>query len=208
MKKILIIMGSPRKGGNTDLLVRKLAEGAASNGAQVDTISLAGLNIRECDGCHVCWKPSPIFSGIDNESHQVSSDAISKKNRAGCCKKDDMLGLYDKISESDAIVFGTPVYWFGPTALMKAFIDRFVYFNCPENRAKIKGKAAATIIPFEDDDLDTARPLVELFEKSFDYLEMRLVGSVVVGGVGEKGDILKKPDRLNEAFELGKRLAD
>jgi multimeric flavodoxin WrbA len=91
---------------------------------------------------------------------------------------------------------------------MKAFIDRFVYFNCPENRAKIKGKAAATIIPFEDDDLDTARPLVELFKKSFDYLEMRLVGSVVAGGVGEKGDILKKPDRLNEAYELGKRLAD
>jgi multimeric flavodoxin WrbA len=184
MKKILVVMGSPRKGGNTDLLVRKLAEGAASKGAKVDMVSLAGLNIRECDGCHVCWKGK------------------------SCCKKDDMLGLYEKIIESDAIVFGTPVYWFGPTALMKAFIDRFVYFNCPENRVKIKDKAVATIIPFEDDDLDTARPLVELFEKSFDYLEMRLVGSVVVGGVGGKGDILKKPDRLNEAYELGKRLAD
>jgi multimeric flavodoxin WrbA len=183
MKKILAVVGSPRKGGNTDLLVRKLAEGAASKGAQVDTIFLAGLNIRECDGCHACWKGK------------------------SCCKKDDMLDLYQKISESDAIVFGTPVYWFGPTALMKAFIDRFVYFNCPENRAKIKGKDAATIIPFEDDNLDTARPLVELFEKSFEYLEMRLAGSVVVGGVGEKGDILKKPDRLNDAYELGIRLA-
>jgi multimeric flavodoxin WrbA len=184
MKKILAVMGSPRKGGNTDLLIRKLAEGAKSKGAQVDTIQLAGLDIRECDGCHVCWKGKP------------------------CCKRDDMLDLYQKISESDVIVFGTPVYWFGPTAIMKAFIDRFVYFNCPENRAKIKGKAAVTIIPFEDDDLDTVRPLVELFEKSFDYLEMRLVGSVIAGGVGEKGDILKKPDRLNEAYELGNRLAD
>ena len=184
MKKILLVMGSPRKGGNTDLLLRKLAEGAALKGAKVEMVSLAGLNIRECDGCHACWKGKH------------------------CCKKDDMLGLYEKIIESDAIVFGTPVYWFGPTALMKAFIDRFVYFNCPENRKKIKGKAAATIIPFEDEAIDTARPLVELFEKSFEYLEMRLVGSVVAGGVGEKGDILKKPDRLNEAYELGKRLAD
>ncbi|MGD0573080.1 MAG: flavodoxin family protein [Sedimentisphaerales bacterium] len=184
MKKILAVVGSPRKGGNTDLLVQKLAEGAVSKGAQVDTILLADLNIRECDGCHVCWKGK------------------------SCCTRDDMLGLYQKISESDAIVFGTPVYWFGPTAIMKAFIDRFVYFNCPENRVKIKGKAAATIIPFEDDDLETARPLVELFGKSFEYLEMRLVGSVIAGGVGKKGDILKKPDRLNEAYELGKRLAD
>jgi multimeric flavodoxin WrbA len=184
IKKVLAVVGSPRKGGNTDLLVRKLAEGAASKGARVDTVFLADLKIRECDGCHVCWKGKP------------------------CCKRDDMLGLYQKISESDAIVFGTPVYWFGPTAILKAFIDRFVYFNCPENKVKIKGKDAVTIIPFEDDDLDTARPLVELFEKSFEYLEMRLVGSVVVGGVGEKGDILKKPDRLNEAYELGKRLAD
>jgi multimeric flavodoxin WrbA len=184
MKRILAVIGSPRKGGNTELLVRKLAEGATSKGAQVDTIMLADLDIYECDGCHVCWKGKP------------------------CCKRDHMLDLYQKISDSDVIVFGTPVYWFGPTAIMKAFIDRFVYFNCPENRAKIKGKAAVTIIPFEDDDLDTARPLVELFEKSFEYLEMRLVGSVVVGGVGEKGDILKKPDRLKEAYELGKRLAD
>jgi multimeric flavodoxin WrbA len=184
MKKILAVMGSPRKGGNTELLVGKLAEGALSKGAKVHTIRLADMEIRECDGCHVCW------------------------NGKNCCKKDDMLGLYEKISESDVIVFGTPVYWFGPTALMKLFIDRFVYFNCPENRAKIKGKAAAMIIPFEDKSIDTVRPLVELFEKSFKYLEMSLVGSVIVGGVGEKGDILKKPDRLNDACELGKRLAD
>ncbi len=183
-KKILAIMGSPRKGGNTDLLLQKLTEGAISNGAKVYTIFLADLKIRECDGCHACWK-----------GHN-------------CCKKDDMLGLYEKIADSDAIVFGTPVYWFGPTALMKAFIDRFVYFNCPENRTKIKGKAAAAVIPFEDDDPDTVKPLVMLFEKSFEYLELRLIGSVIAAGVGEKGDILKKPDRLNEAFELGRRLAE
>jgi multimeric flavodoxin WrbA len=59
-----------------------------------------------------------------------------------------MLAIYPKIIEADVIIFGTPVYWYGPTALMKAFIDRFVYFNCPENRAK-SGKAAN--IPFEDD---------------------------------------------------------
>ena len=183
MKKILAVVGSPRKGGNTDLLVQKMAEGAVSKGARVDTLWLGKLNIRECDGCHVCW--------------------MGKH----CSKNDDMLDIYPKITESDAIIFGTPVYWYAPTALMKAFIDRFVYFNCPQTRAKIRGKSAALVIPFEEENPDTAKPVVEFFEKCLGYLEMNLVGSIVVGGAGEKGDVLKKPDRLQEAFEMGIRLA-
>jgi multimeric flavodoxin WrbA len=118
-----------------------------------------------------------------------------------------MLGLYDKIIESDVIVFATPVYWYGPTALMKLFIDRLVYFNCPENRAKIKGKQTALIIPFEDENLDTAKPLIEFFGNCLKYLELTIAGSIIVGGVGEKGDVLKKPLRLEEAYKLGRRLA-
>jgi hypothetical protein len=90
---------------------------------------------------------------------------------------------------------------------MKCFIDRFVFFNCPDNRAKIRGKSVALAIPFEEEDPDTARPVVEFFEKSLTYLEMKLVDSIVVGGVGKKGDILKKPDRLVEAYAMGSRLA-
>jgi len=184
MKKILAVIGSPRRGGNTDILVHKITEGATSKTAQVETLWLAKLNIRECDGCLLCWKGKP------------------------CNKHDDMLGLYPKIIESDAIIFGTPVYWYGPTALMKCFIDRFVYFNCPENRAKIRGKKAVLAIPLEEENPDTVRPVVEFFEKSLRYLEMNLVGAIIAGGVGAKGDVLKKPDRLNEAYELGERLAD
>jgi multimeric flavodoxin WrbA len=183
MKKILAVIGSPRKGGNTDILVQKMVEGAGSKGSQIETLYLGGLNIRECDGCHVCWKGKP------------------------CSKHDDMLDIYRKIIESDAIIFGTPVYWYGPTALMKAFIDRFVYFNCPQTRAKIRGKSAALAIPFEEDNPETARPVVEFFEKCLSYLEINLVGSIIAGGVSDKGDILKKPDRLTEAYELGRRLA-
>lgn len=165
------------------MLVQKIAEGAGSKGAKVDTLFLGKLNIRECDGCHVCWKGKP------------------------CSKHDDMLEIYAKITESDAIIFGTPVYWYGPTALMKAFIDRFVYFNCPENRAKVRGKSAALAIPFEEENPDTARGVVEFFEKSLKYLEINLAAAIIAGGVSDKGDILKKPDKLNEAYGLGQRLA-
>jgi len=183
MKKILAVVGSPRKNGNTHILVRKIADGVKARGAPVEELFLADLNIKECDGCHRCWK-----------------DGL-------CNKKDDMCGIYPKIAESDAIIFGTPVYWYGPTGLMKLFIDRFVYFNCPANKNKIKGKSAVIAIPFEEESRQTARPVVEFFKKSLAYLEMRLVGKILVPGVSEKGDVLRKPDCLAKAYKLGQSLA-
>ncbi len=181
--KVLGVVGSPRKNGNTHILVSRILEGAEKEGAEVESIFLSDLNIRECNGCHACWKGKE------------------------CSKHDDMNSIYPKIVESDVIVYGTPVYWYGPTALMKAFIDRFVYFNCPENRAKIRGKSAVIAIPYEEDNPETVVPLEMLFEKSFRYLEMKLVGKIIVPGVGSKGEVLKKRDRLNDAFELGRKLA-
>jgi multimeric flavodoxin WrbA len=183
MKKILGVVGSPRKKGNTDILVAGVLEGARKEGAKTEVIFLNDLHIAECDGCHVYWKAKP------------------------CKKKDDMNDLYPKISESDVIIFGTPVYWYGPTDLLKGFIDRFVYFNCPESRLKIKGKDAALVVPFEEENPDTATPLVTFFERSLNYLEMNIVGKVIAPGVTLKGEILKKDDRIKEAFELGRRLA-
>jgi len=183
MKKVLGIIGSPRRQGNTHILVSKILEGAEAAGAQTQTIFLNDITIRECDGCHACWKGKP------------------------CSKRDDMNDLYSVIAENDVIVFGTPVYWYGPTALMKAFIDRWVYFNCPQNRPKIRNKSAILAVPFEEDNPATADATVAMFEKSFEYLEMRLAGQAIVPGVGEKGDILAKVDKLNEGFELGRKIA-
>jgi multimeric flavodoxin WrbA len=182
MKKILGIIGSPRKKGNTHLLVEKVLEGAHDEGASTDTVFLGDLTIRECDGCHVCWKAKP------------------------CSKKDDMIGIYEKIGRSDIIVFGTPVYWYGPTALMKGLIDRFVYYNCPENRKLIQGKSAALVIPFEEEDRQTVAPLLTFFEKCFSYLEMPLSGSVVVPGVTLRGEVAKQAGVMEEAYNLGKKL--
>jgi hypothetical protein len=89
---------------------------------------------------------------------------------------------------------------------MKAFIDRFVYFNCPENRAKIRSHAVGLAIPLEEDNPDTAAPVVDFFRRCVEYLEMRLVGSVIAHGVGDKGDILKRPEKLEEARLFGRSL--
>ena len=182
MKKILGVVGSPRRNGNTHILVSRILDGASKAGARTEILFLDDLHINECDGCHACWEGQE------------------------CSKHDDMNMLYHKIIESDVIIFGTPIYWYGPTALMKAFIDRFVYFNSPENRAKIKGKSAVVAVPFEEETPETAALTVAMFEKSFRYLEMNLAGSVIVPGVGRKGEILKKADKLVEGYELGRKL--
>jgi multimeric flavodoxin WrbA len=183
MKTTLGIMGSPRRNGNTHILLSKILEGAEAEGAKGDILFLDDLAIQECNGCHACWEGKE------------------------CSKDDDMNRIYPRIIKSDGIVFGTPVYWYGPTALMKCFIDRFVYFNCPENREKIRTKPVALAIPFEEEDPETAALLKAFFEKSLGYLEMSLIGTILVPGVTRKGEIIKKREKLQEAYELGKKLA-
>ena len=183
MKKILAVMGSPRKKGNTHILVSKILEGAKSEGAGGEILFLDDLTIRECDGCHRCWKGKE------------------------CNKDDDMNGIYPRIMQSAGIVFGTPVYWYGPTALMKGFIDRFVYFNCAENRAHIRGKPAVLAVPCEEEDPSAADLVKAFFKKSLQYLEMNLIGTIIVPGVTRKGEIIKKQGPLEEAYNLGIKLA-
>ncbi|MDR7866682.1 MAG: flavodoxin family protein [Sporomusaceae bacterium] len=183
MKRILGIVGSPRRGGNTDLLVARVLDGARSAGASAETVYLGSLTVKECDGCHACWQ------GYE------------------CSKRDDMNELYRAINAADAFVLGTPVYWYGPTALMKGVVDRFVYYNCDRNRGGVSGKRAVVVVPYEEDDPATAAPVVDFFARSLRYLEMELAGTVVVGGMARKGQVMEREDALQAATELGRKLA-
>ena len=184
MKKILGIIGSPRRSGNTDVMVSHILGGARDNGAATERILLSELRISECDGCHACWKGKHV-----------------------CSKADDMKDLYQKIIEADAIVFGTPIYWYGPTAIMKCFIDRFVYFNCPANRLKIRNKVAVIAVPFEDRTYETSDLVVDFFTKSLNYLEMRLIDNILVPGVTKRGEVRTKKRVMSKCYELGRRLS-
>jgi multimeric flavodoxin WrbA len=181
-RTVLGIVGSPRRDGNTHVLVRRALRAAESVGATVVELFLADLTIRECDGCHACWR-----------GH-------------ACTKQDDMPGVFESIAACDAIVFGTPVYWYGPTGLMKMALDRFVYFNCPANRTKIARKQAALVVPFEEHDFSTAGPLVDMFEKSFHYLQLVTAGVLLAPGVGRKGEAARMPAIMQQAEELGRKL--
>lgn len=183
MTRILAIQGSPRKGGNTQIMLETVLAGARDASAETTLVALADRDIGECTGCSACWQGRP------------------------CPLDDDMNHLYDAIAETDALVLGTPVYWYGPTALLKAFLDRLVYFNCPENRPKIRGKAVAAVIPYEETGPEAAEPLVRMFELSFAYLELVPAGMVIAPGIGSRGAVREHPDILERCRALGRGLA-
>jgi multimeric flavodoxin WrbA len=106
--KILGLSCSPRKNGNTMLLLGEALSGARQEGAEIELYSVADKDIKPCDGCRACAKTGE------------------------CPIKDDMQALYGKLLEADGIIFGTPVYFYGMTAQAKAVIDRTIAFSRPE----------------------------------------------------------------------------
>ena len=117
--KVIGIVSSPRKGGNTEILVRQALKAAREAGAETELVSVAKMNISPCDGCGAC-----------------------EKN--GICKiKDDMQVIYQQLESADGIVFGTPVYFMNVTAQAKAIIDRTYAFL---HARKLRGKVAAGIV--------------------------------------------------------------
>jgi multimeric flavodoxin WrbA len=182
--KVLAILGSPRPGGNTDVLATQLLEGAAEAGAETQAVALRRLNIQPCSACERCWD--------DGQP---------------CRFDDDMAPLYDAIAAAQVLVFVTPVYWYAPTAIMKAFMDRLVPFNRPQGRPAVAGKQGVLVTACEEETAQAAAPLVHMFELSFAYLGMTFADRLVVTGTGPKGAVLDNGDALERARAIGRRLA-
>ena len=176
--KILGLVGSPRKGGNTDLLVSAVLYGAGSSGNEIEKLFLYDYEISPCVDCRGCKK----------RNHQ-------------CTFKDGMNLLYPKLEEADVIVFGTPLYWYGPTAKMKLMIDRLRPYAAS---GKLKGKKAVLAVPSEEGP-NACRNLIEVFDLSFKYLGIDLAGKILATA-SEKGEVKNQPKTLDEAFQLGKQL--
>jgi len=117
--KILGVVCSPRKAGNTEILVTATLQAAADAGAETELVLIAGKKITPCDGCNACLKK-------------------------GICKiKDDMQTISEQMEKADGIVFGTPVYFCNVTAQAKAIIDRT--YPLAFHR-KLRGKVAGAAV--------------------------------------------------------------
>ena len=102
MSRILVLSGSPRRGGNTDALVDAFAEGARRQENEVEVILVCDHDIHPCIGCNTC------FSREGNR----------------CFRDDDMTLVYEKLNAADVLILASPVYFYGISAQLKAVVDR------------------------------------------------------------------------------------
>lgn len=176
--KILALIGSPRIGSNTDILVDRILQGAQSSGHKVEKIYLYDYEIMPCLDCHRC-----------------------KRDDFTCHLADGMSEIYTRLEEADLIVFGTPVYWYGPTAKMKLLIDRMRPFIASR---KMKGKRGVVVTPSEEGE-SCCGPLMEMFRMSFKYLGMTYSGSILAKAY-ERGESRNNEEDLKRAYEIGASL--
>ena len=177
-KKVLILSGSPRKGGNSDLLCDEFLRGAQESGNQVEKVFLRSKKVAPCNACYYC------------------------KNSGGkCAIPDDMAETLDKMQAADVIVMASPVYFYSIGAQMKAVIDRSVarWTNIPNKEFYYIMTAA--------EDSDTVMDCtLECFRGFAACLDGAQEKGVIYGkGVYEAGAIKGLP-AMREAYEMGKQV--
>jgi multimeric flavodoxin WrbA len=183
--KVLILLGSPRRRGNSAMLAGAIAAGAKAAGAAVETHYLHGLSIAPCKACMACRKP----------------------RSKGCSIDDDMQPIYRKMLEADAWVLASPVYWFTMSAQLKLWMDRC--FALPAyGKDPFAGKRIALALayggedPFDSGCVNALRT----FQDAYRYAGAEIVG-MVYGSAMAAGDIKANRALMKEARELGRKLA-
>ena len=186
MTKVIVILGSPRRNGNSATLAEQVVAGAKKAGATVDTYFIHGMDIKACDACDIC-----------RESME-----------AECVINDDMQELYPKLRQADALVIASPIYWFTVSTQTKLFMDR-CYALGDEEEYAMKGKRIGIVLTYGDSDPFNSGAVnaIRTFQDAYRYVGADMVG-MVYGSASEPGEIAANHDLMNEAFELGKRLVE
>jgi len=174
MSNIVILVGSMRKGGSTDLLARRFAEGASEHNS-VEIISVADNKVAPCIGCNTC------FTREGNT----------------CCNR-DMDAIYEKLRCADVLVIASPVYFYGISAKLKAIIDRL---HTPMRNSFAIRKMALLLVGAASLP-NLFDPILLQYQMILDFFHLQDCGKVLVHGVKDKGDIIGHP-ALDEAYRLG-----
>ncbi len=176
-KKVLVFSGSPRKGGNSDMLCDQLVKGAQEAGHEVEKISLREQKINYCTGCGVC-----------NQTHQ-------------CVQQDSMAAILAKMVTADVFVMASPVYFYSIDAQMKTLIDRVV-----PRYTELTGKEMYYIITAADTNISMMQRAIECFRGFAQCLPGAQEKGIVYGvGAWQKGAIQKTP-AMQQAYEMGKNI--
>ncbi len=173
-KKVLILSGSPRRGGNSDTLCDQFAKGAIDAGHKVEKIRVAEKNIGYCRACYACAE------------------------NGECVIKDDMAEILQKMIDADVLVLASPVYFYSIAAQLKAVIDRSV-----ARWTEVKNKELYYIVTAAEPETAAVETTVACLRGYADCIEGAKEMGVIRGiGAYEIGEILSSP-AMEEAYEMG-----
>jgi multimeric flavodoxin WrbA len=190
--KILGIVGSKRKNGNTSILIQRAIEIAREEGIETEVIFLGDYTIADCTGCEGC------------------------KNTYKCVVNDDMQKIYPRLLEADAIILGSPTYFYNVSADVKAFIDRCYCFEmfAEDDRSVwmginevLGGKYAVVIAVCEQYSEVDMGYTAEAMVKPLEALGYRVIDIVKALGLFKKGEALNDKRALDQTAKAGKKLA-
>lgn len=177
-KKVLILSGSPRKGGNSDILCDEFARGAKEAGHDVEKIRVAGKKIAPCSACYYC-----------------------RDHGGKCVHQDDMAEIMQKMIDADVIVLASPVYFYSIDAQLKAVIDRTV-----ARWLEVRNKEFYYIVTMADEDKSSADTTLACFRGYADCVEGAVEKGIVIGGgVYEPGKV-KDTHAAEQAYNMGKKV--
>lgn len=181
--RILAVIGSPRKGGNSDMLVDAMIRGAEEQGAEVEKVYLNDLYLRGCQACDACR------GDVDDP----------------CVSDDDMPAVHEKLRVCEALIIGTPIYYFGPSAQTKLFLDRWYALAGREGQPHaMRGKRIAIAFSYADPDPFTSGAH-RILRDSANWVGAQIVGTVY-GTADAKGEIVQNKMVMEQAVELGRGL--
>lgn len=185
-KKSIIVIGSPRKNGNSVLLAERTEAGIRDAGGSVESFFLHDMDIGPCTACDSC---------------QQSADAE-------CTVIDDMQKLYPLLKEAGSLVIASPVYWFTVSAQTKLFMDR-CYAIATEEKNNFEGKKIGIILVYGDEDpyASGAVNAIRMFQDAYRYTGSEIV-DIVYGSADGPGDIASNKKLLEKAYSMGSKLID
>jgi len=183
-RKVLVIMGSPRKRGNSTILAEQAVKGARRAGAEVEIVRLREVAIKPCLACESC----------------------RRKGAKGCVQDDGMTPLYPTLRAADAIVISSPVYWFNMSAQVKLLMDRLYAFGAEKGYA-LEGKSIGIILTYADADPFSSGAVNALraFQDAFAFIGAPIKG-MVYGSAAKAGEVRAEKGLMKEALELGRKL--
>ena len=189
-RKILVLLSSPRKKGNSAALANEIVKGAESEGANVETVRLHGMDISPCQACYAC----------------------QKKDSKGCAIDDEMQTIYLKLLEYNTWVIASPVYWFTMSAQAKLFMDRCFAFPAYSKKSlenAFVGKQIGIAMSYGDTDPFNSGCVNALrtFQDAFNYVGAKIIG-MVYGSAEAPGEIKSNTELMACAEKLGKKLTD